>query len=147
MGNGLAAAAAAGPLGAITGPFDAAAIGGIWSTMLLAIADKSNHKLDEHFCAKFITTVGTGSLSYYGGCKAASYLFHLIPGAGTLLAMGISTTLNVLFTYKFGAAVTKLFDKETFDFKDAARAATTVLAHMCTRPTIREIQDIKDLYE
>ena len=140
--KGVAAATAAGPLGAFAGPFDAGAVGGIWTTMLISIAKRSGHSIDGAFASKFVSTVGAGAVAYYGGCKAATWLFHLIPGAGTLAAMGVSSALNAIFTYKFGAAVSELFDKAEFELKDAAGMATSVLGLMCTFPSINEIKDL-----
>jgi len=143
--NGVASATAAGPLGAVTGPFDAAAIGSIWTTMLVAIGDRSGHSIDGTFVTKFISTVGSGAVAYYGGCKAATWLFHLIPGAGTLAAMGVSSALNAVFIYKFGAATSKLLNKNSFDLTDAADAASSVLLSMCTFPSFGEVKDLLDL--
>jgi len=113
--------------------------------MLYAVAKKSGHELDNTYKTKFISTVGSGALAYYGGCKAATYLFHLIPGAGTIAAMGVSSAVNALFTYKFGVAITKLFDKPDLDLSDAATMATTVISLMCTIPNLGEIKEIVDL--
>lgn len=143
--KGVVAATAAGPLGAFAGPFDASAIGGIWSTMLVAIAKKSGHNVDGRFATKFIGLVGAGAAAYYGGCKAATWLFHFIPGAGTLAAMGISTLMNALFTYRFGVAVARQFANEEFNLSNAAEAATSVLAVLCTYPSVREFRELADI--
>ena len=143
--KGVVAASAAGPIGAFVGPFDAGAIGGIWGTMLVSIANRSGHKIDGKFASKFIATVGAGAVAYYGGVKAATWLFHAIPGAGSLTAMGISTALNAIFTYKFGAAVSDLFDSSRIDPEDASKMATTVLAVMCTFPSMSEVRDLLDI--
>lgn len=140
--NGIIAAAAAGPLGAIPGAWDAGAIAGIWTTMFGAIAEKSGHDLNSKFVAKFISTVGGGFCAYYAGCKIATWMFHLIPGAGTLLACGVSSLMNIVYTYKFGAACAKLLDKKEFDLGDATNAATCVLSLLCTFPIPSEIKDI-----
>ncbi len=113
--------------------------------MLVSIANRSGHDIDGAFAAKFISTVGAGAIAYYGGCKAATWLFHLIPGAGTLTAMGISSALNALFTYKFGAAVSNQFDRADFDLNDAAVAAASILAVLCTFPTLDDIKGLIDL--
>jgi hypothetical protein len=143
--KGVVASMAAGPLGAVTGPFDATAVFAIWSTMLIAIARESGHKLDGTFVTKFLSTVGSAAIAYYGGCKAATWLFNLVPGAGTLVAIGASTAMNAVFTYKFGAAVSNLFDKDDFDLKDAFKAAKAVISLLCTFPTISEVEDLLDI--
>lgn len=145
ISRGITAAAAAGPLGAFPGAWDASAIAGIWTTMFVAIAEKSGHDLNSKFVAKFITTIGSGFGAYYAGCKIATWMFHLIPGAGTLLACGVSSLMNTIFTYKFGEACAKLLDKKEFDVGDAANAATCVLSLLCTLPVPSEIKDIMDI--
>lgn len=142
ISSGVIASLAAGPLGAFSGPFDAGAIAGIWTTMFISIANKSGHMVDSAFAKKFISTIGTGFVGYYGGCKVATWIFHLIPGAGTLAAMGISTVMNGIFTLKFGSAVASLMNKNDFDVDDAAQAASTVLLSLCTVPTLGEWKEL-----
>ena len=143
--KGVYAATAAGPLGAFPGPFDAGALGGIWTTMLVAIAKKSGHELDGKFVTKFITTVGTSVAAYVAGSKMATYLFHLVPGAGTLAAMGISSYFNAMITYRFGASVSELFDKKDFDLGDAVNASELVIGMMCKSFTLGDIKGLLDI--
>jgi hypothetical protein len=138
----VVAATAAGPLGAFTGPFDMAAVGTIWTTMFLAMADKAAVKVDGEFAKKFVVTAGTGAAGYIGGCKLATMLFHLIPGAGTLTAMGVSSAINAIYTLKFAHGIGKLFEKREFGLVDAADAATVVLAVLCTMPRPAEFQEV-----
>ena len=70
--NALIAAAAVGPLG-IFGALDTVGVGAVWTTMFLAIRDKSNTKLGvnpKRICAG----VASGIAGYYIGCKAATWL-------------------------------------------------------------------------
>lgn len=143
--KGIATAAIAGPLGAVPGAWDAGAITAIWSTMFIAISKKSGHDLNNKFVAKFISTVGGGFCAYYAGCKIATWMFHLIPGAGTLLACGVSSLMNIVYTYKFGSICANLLDKKEFDIADATQAATCVLSLLCTLPLPNEIKDIIDI--
>ena len=45
----VVAATAAGPLGAFVGPFDMAAVGTIWTTMFLAMADAAGVNVSPDF--------------------------------------------------------------------------------------------------
>lgn len=141
VSTGVIASIAVGPLGAF-GAWDAGGIGAIWTTMFVSIANKAGHELDNDYVKKFIASAVTGGAAYYAGCKAATWLFHLIPGAGTLLAMGISSAMNGVFTLKFGSAVANSFEKGDFDVDDAAIAVTTILSLLCTFPTIDEWKDL-----
>jgi uncharacterized protein (DUF697 family) len=140
--TGVVAAGVAGPVGAIPGPLDALAIGGIWTIMLVSIAKKSGHQLSEAYVAKFVSIVSAGAVGYYGGCKVAGWLLNLIPGAGTLAAMGVSAVLNIIFTYKFGVTVADIFDRDEFNLNDAATAASAVLLLLCAVPTLHDIREI-----
>lgn len=74
--NGITAAAAAGPLG-LLGSLDTAAVAGIWTTMIVAINEKSSQKIDN--VADFVKSVAAGFCSYYIGCKAANMIVSLFP--------------------------------------------------------------------
>jgi hypothetical protein len=141
----ILAATAAGPLGAFTGPFDGAAVGTIWTTMVVAMVKKSGHELSAGFVSKFVATLGVGVAAYYGGCKLATMLFHIIPGAGTLMAMGISSLMNALFTYKVAAAVSSQLENGKFSFHDAHLAAIAIVQIVCSLPKAGEIRDILDI--
>lgn len=141
----VVAATAAGPLGAFTGPFDMAAVGVIWTTMFVAMTEKAGVSVDAEFAKKFVATAGTGAASYIGGCKVATMLFHLIPGAGTFTAMGVSSALNAVYTLKFANGIGKVFERRDFGVLDAADAATIVLGVLCTMPRPSEFQEVFQL--
>lgn len=145
--NALVAATAAGPLGAFTGPFDCAAVGTIWTTMVVAMAEKSGREFSTSFISKFIATLGVGVAAYYGGCKAATMLFHMIPGAGTIMAMGVSSFMNALFTYKVAEAVTGQLDNDDFNAHDAELAAGAIITIVCSLPTINEVKDMIGIHK
>ena len=144
--SGVLAATALGPAGAFAGPADAAAIFSVWTTMFVSMVKKSGHGLDERFVVKFISIVGTGVVGYYAGCKSATWLFHAVPGAGTLTAMGVSSAMNALFTYKFGTGVATLIERDELDLQDAAATATCLLALVCTIPTLGDVKGMLDLH-
>ena len=92
--------------------------------------------------AELTALLGLGG--YYAGCKMATKLFHLIPGAGTLLAMGISSLANVIFTYRFALALTRIFKAPKIDLKNLAKTIITVFAG--TINAVQNVIDIIDLF-
>ncbi|HXO27227.1 MAG TPA: hypothetical protein VOA80_07785 [Thermoanaerobaculia bacterium] len=139
--NGTLSAGAVGLPGAFSFGLDVSAMTGIWIAMMIAVADRSAHRSDRVFAAKVVASVLAGVGAYVGGSKIAVTLLHLIPGAGTLAAMGVNSGLNALFTYKFGHAISNLFDKGTFDGGDATAAAATVLTLVACLPNLDELSD------
>ncbi|MDR1540917.1 MAG: hypothetical protein LBU32_23520 [Clostridiales bacterium] len=100
-----------GPLGTITGPADMAAVFGIWATLLVAMADKAGREIDATAAKEIASAIGAMSVSYYVGCKVATWAIMLVPFLGLPGAIGISSAANLLFTYRFGVIVSVLFDE------------------------------------
>jgi uncharacterized protein (DUF697 family) len=107
----MLAAGALGPLGAFSTAADVATIAGCWGTLLLAYCDHYDVRMDKDTAVKTCSSILLGLGSYYAGCKLATKLFHLIPFAGTLMGMGISSVANILFTYRFALTLTRCFDE------------------------------------
>jgi len=139
--NGTVSAGAVGVPGAFSFGLDVTAMTTIWGAMMIAIADRSAHRTDKVFVTKVVAGVLAGVGAYVGGTKIATMLLHLIPGAGTLAAMGVNSGLNALFTYRFGHAISDLFDKGSFSPSDVATAVTTVLTMVACLPHPNEILD------
>ena len=119
----LIAAAGCGPLGAFSGAADAAAITGIWGALLYTVACGEHVEMDKKAAAQICKSVLLGTAGYYAGCKMATRLFSLIPGAGTLLGMGISALTNILFTYRFALTVCTVFSADRSGTKAGQWAA------------------------
>lgn len=111
----VAASAAAGVPGAFSFGADIAGLATIWGGLMVAVANRSGHELDKPYAVKIAGSVLASVAGYMAGIKMATGLFHLIPGAGTLTAVGISTSLNMLFTYRFGKLLVERFDKPDID--------------------------------
>ena len=107
--NTMRAAGALGPLGAFSTMGDVAAIAGCWGTLLVVFADHYGMKMTKETAVKACSSVLLGIGSYYAGCKLASKLFNMIPFAGTVMGMGISSAANILFTYRFALTLTRMF--------------------------------------
>jgi hypothetical protein len=143
VGAASKAAAAAGIPGTFAGGLDIAAVTVIWGAMLLAIAGKSGHREDRAFAMKLVTGVAAGVAAYLGGSKIFTWALTIaFPGAGALAAMGMNSTLNYLFTYRFGHAITAFFEHGDFDASDAVAAAASILPLLTHLPTPGEVTDV-----
>jgi uncharacterized protein (DUF697 family) len=142
--NATLAAGAIGVPGAFSFGADITAMTATWGAMTVAIAKKSGHQMDAAFSAKVVTGVLAGVAGYLGGSKIATALVSLIPG-GVLVAVGVNSALNALFTYKLGDALAKLFDKGQFDSSDVATAVTTLLSLVVGMPTFGQLRDFGSL--
>ena len=141
----LIAAAGCGPLGAFSGVADLAAITGVWGTFLYTIARRENVEMNKETAAQICKSVLLGAAGYYAGCKMASRLFSFIPGAGTLLGMGISALTNILFTYRFALTVCTVFSSDKGKTK-TARLAKEILSAFRGNGTIRDVKEIVVLW-
>ena len=101
-----------GPLGAFSGAGDMMAIAGVWATLLWMMAQNHGIKLAKEKSKELCMCIADGVMKYIAGCKAATKLFHLIPGAGTVIAIAGSTLENIVFTYRFARSVTDIMLKE-----------------------------------
>lgn len=140
--NSAKAAATAGVSGAINPFLDTAAVAGIWTNMIIKIAQASGHQMSVATATKFVTTVASGVAAYKVGSKLFSTIIWLIPGIGWLGAMGVNSTLNYLFTYKLGKVTSGLFGKPGFDYGSAVDVATYVVLPMLSIPTLREFREM-----
>jgi hypothetical protein len=142
VGTGARAAGVAGVPGAFSFGLDVIAMGSIWTAMIIAIAGKSNHKIDKAFAAKITSGVLAGVAAYLTGSKIAMKIFHFIPGIGTLSAIGINSSLNYLFTYKFGSAIVRLFSTGQFSTLEIGIAVMSILCIVIKIPTWNEASDM-----
>lgn len=103
---------ALGPLGAVSGSADIMAIAGVWGTLLWLMSKNHGINLTKEKSKELCICIAKGAMRYIAGCKAATRLFNLVPGAGTLVAIAGSTVENVIFTYRFARSVTDTMLKE-----------------------------------
>lgn len=109
--NGITVTAAAGPLG-LFGTVDTAAVVGIWTTMIIAINEKSTRKIDN--VTDFVKSVAAGFCSYYIGCKAANMIVSLFP-EGIILGVATSTATNIYFTYRMAEIVVEMLNSPRYE--------------------------------
>jgi NAD-dependent dihydropyrimidine dehydrogenase PreA subunit len=144
LGTALVAAAAVGPLGVI-GAVDTVAIGGIWSALFFAIYSKSNQKnLNVPSVVKAI--VG-GFVQYIIGCKVATSLVSLIPGAGIFIGISASTIVNVYFTYRFALISAEVLNDEDAYTLNDTELISRVLKKLCQFPSFSEIKAVWAIYK
>ena len=135
---------ALGPIGAFSSTADIAAIAGWWGYLLVQYSKHYGVTLDKEAAKKICSTALLGMGGYYLGCKTATKLFHLIPGAGTIAAMGISALQNIIFTYRFAVTLTRIFSKGNVNYDTLADSIKYMFAGTATG--FLSIKDIVDLY-
>ena len=144
--NALLAAAAVSPLG-LLGGIDAVGVGAVWTTMFLAIRNKSNSTLGVD-PKRICVGVASGIASYYIGCKAATFACFLIPGLGPVVAivaaLGISAVCNIYFTYKFAVTAIELFEKKNYSDDDVI---AFFINHLKRLPNVDEVKEIAEIYQ
>lgn len=113
-------AGALGTIGAFSTALDVANIAVWWGYLLVEYSRYYGVKVDKATAKKICSTALLGMGGYYLGCATATKLFHLIPGAGTLTAMGISALQNIIFTYRFAMTLTRIFRRRTVDINTLA---------------------------
>lgn len=140
----LIAAASLGPIGSISSAADIASIAGIWGTYLYSVASKEGYSIDKDAAVKICKSALLGLGGYYVGCKTATKFFWLIPGAGWVAAMGISSLTNILFTYRFALTVCSMFNSsgEALEIGEISENIKQMFAGNGIADDIREIVDI-----
>lgn len=141
--NGITAAAAAGPLG-LFGTVDTAAVAGIWTTMIIAINEKSTRKIDN--VTDFVKSVAAGFCSYYIGCKAANMIVSLFPG-GIILGVATSTATNIYFTYRMAEIVVEMLNSPRYEQEKPEHYVSFALKLLKKLPSAKEITAVVLLYK
>lgn len=133
-----------GPIGAFSTVADVASIAGFWGYLLVKFSNHYGFTMDKEAAKKICSTALLGMGGYYAGCKTATKLFHLIPGAGTLVAMGISSLQNMIFTYRFAIVLTRIFKNRKVDWDSLSGTIVYMFAGAVNG--LVSIKDIVDLY-
>ena len=133
-----------GPIGAFSTVADVASIGGWWGYLLVKYAKHYGMELDKEAAKKICSTAMLGMGGYYLGCKTATRLFHMIPGAGTIAAMGMSALQNIIFTYRFAITLARIFSKGNVNRDSLVDAIKCMFAG--TGIGLMSVRDIASLY-
>ncbi|MBR3107265.1 MAG: hypothetical protein IKH30_08795 [Clostridia bacterium] len=141
----LIAAAGCGPLSTFSSVADVATITGIWGTYLYTVARGEHVEMNKETAVQICKSVLLGAAGYYAGYKMATRLFSLIPGAGTLLGMGISALTNILFTYRFALTACTVFSANRPGTK-AGQWAVEIISAFRGNGTLRDVMEIAVLW-
>ena len=141
----LLAAGAAGPIGAFTTATDVASIAAIWGACLYSVAKKEGYQLDKETATGICKTALLGMSGYYVGCKTATKIFHLIPGAGTIMAMGVSSLTNIIFTYRYVLTLCNIFSEKKTSLK-LEHLADNIKSMFRGNGAFKDGKDIIDIY-
>ena len=141
----LIAAASVGPLGSLSSVADIASIAGIWGTYLYGVGLGEGYSLDKDGAVKICKAALLCMGGYYVGCKTATKIFWLIPGAGWLAAMGVSALANILFTYRFALTVCTVFDNRNVNL-DAGELAENIKNMFTGNGIADDVREIIDIY-
>lgn len=130
-----------GPIGAFSATADIASIAGAWGYLLVKYSKYYGITLDKEAAKKICSTALLGMGGYYMGCKTATKLFHMIPGAGNLAAMGLSSLQNIIFTYRFAITLSRIFKQGSVDYDTLADSikymfAGTVTGFLCVKEIV-----------
>ena len=91
--------------------------------------------------------IADGVMKYIAGCKAATKLFHLIPGAGTVIAIAGSTLENIVFTYRFACSVTDIMHKENrINSENWDSKVTKIIDEFAFENWIEDMNEIVRIY-
>ncbi len=133
-----------GPIGAFSTVADVASIGGWWGYLLVKYSKYYGMEMDKEAAKKICSTAILGMGGYYLGCKTATRLFHMIPGAGTIAAMGMSALQNIIFTYRFAVTLSRIFAKGNVNVNTLVDAIKCMFAG--TGMGLMSVKDIAGLY-
>jgi len=133
-----------GPIGAFSMVADVASIGGWWGYLLVKYSKYYGMEMDKEAAKKICSTAILGMGGYYLGCKTATRLFHMIPGAGTIAAMGMSALQNIIFTYRFAVTLSRIFAKGNVNVDTLVDAIKCMFAG--TGMGLMSVKDIAGLY-
>lgn len=133
------ATAGSGAIGGFIPGFDLGGIIGGWTSMLIIIGSDSGRQLDRDTVVKFLTSVLAGAAGYLGGSKVLTYSLHLLPGLGTLGAVGVNSLLNFLYTVRLGKYIAEQMEKPEFDLDDCAKLVPEITSVIFAMPSMREM--------
>lgn len=83
---------------------------------------------------------------YYVGCKTATKIFLMIPGAGIFMAMGISSVTNILFTYRFALTICSMFGKKVVNNLELGELAENIKSMYAGNGIASDVRDIVSIY-
>jgi len=111
VGGGALYAGAVGVPGAFAFGADVPILISIWCIGGVMIASEAGNVTTKDHFKGIATSTLSGAALFLAGSKFAASLFNLLPGPGTMAAIGVNSSLNAFFTYRFLRSVAKVYDK------------------------------------
>ena len=143
----LAASAALGPVGALSAGEDILAVGSTWSACLISIAGKEGCSINKDSALAICKSTALGVAGYWAGCKLATKIFFLIPGAGIFAAMGASSFANILFTYRFVLTICEIFENNSnLNTLNIGELISQTKTMCCGNGFFSDVKDIVSIY-
>lgn len=136
--HSIAAAGAAGA-GAILPLADTIVVSGIWITMIVRIAERAGHTVDEAVVQKFVISLLQGAGSYIVGSALLRVLL-MMTGVGIIGASVINALLNFLYTARLGVFIAEQFDEPGFEMIHALSTVDSVIKIVFSIPTVDELK-------
>jgi uncharacterized protein (DUF697 family) len=145
------ASAAAGVPGFLFPIADAAAMTAIWTSMIVRMAKRSGHELDENLVLKVVGGALLGASTYvvasYGITKLVAVAFSLTPPGRILIVLlgGVNCTWDALLTYRLASAISGPLSRPGFTEQDLWDFLGPVLSNLKKLPQFRELREVIDL--
>ncbi|PAX48233.1 hypothetical protein, partial [Brunnivagina elsteri] len=139
LNHSLTAAGIGGTIGALVPGLDIAGVSATWISMIVQIAEKAGHPVDEDAIKKFIINLLQGAASYLIGSNVLKGLLALT-GIGILPAAGLNALLNFLYTARLGIFFAQQYDRPGFQWEHAFAAAESIPEIVFKVPTIEELK-------
>lgn len=110
VAGGAVAAGVIGVPGAFTFGADVPILISIWGYGAALIVSEAGGSTTKKEMLALATSALSGFTFFLIGSKIAAAAFNLVPGPGTLAAVGVNSSLNAFFTYRFLRHVARVYD-------------------------------------
>lgn len=131
---------ALGTLGPYSSAVDIASIALCWGELLVKFSQHYGYSMNLENAKRICTSVVMGISGYIVGSRVASKAFMAIPGAGLIIASGISSLENLVFTYRFATVLLTIFENNNINFNTIAETVKTMFSGRYSR--MKNIVDI-----
>src|SRR6478752_6106979 len=145
VGQAVGAAAGLAVPGVLLPTLDTVGMAAIWTTMITAIAIKSEREISPSTVTKVVAASISAVSAYRLGSKiltwAALPLVAAAPVAGVPAVVALNVLLNGLFTLKLGVTIAKQLSRPGITTLDIA----LIVKELVQLPSLDEIKLVKDM--
>lgn len=116
--SALTAVGSVGTIGAFSKELDVAGLAACWGMLLVRYGRYFGAQLDKESARKICTAALLGLGKHYQSLKKIkkiTNLLRLLP-VGSLPIVGASSLVNMIFTYRYADALTRIFEKGSVDY-------------------------------